>query len=99
MVYNIPVELDPNIQQKKLLSAAMGARRKGWNTAMGWIEKRLVNPNAFDLTNHHNEVKDVDIPWWREVSKHCFESAFADLAQASPNCWIPRSVSKDGVIT
>ena len=88
-VYAIPLELDPNIQQRKLLSAAMGARRFAWNWALGLINHQQVPINAFALTNHYNKVKPVEIPWWNQVSKHCFESAFADLAQGFSN-WFKR---------
>jgi putative transposase len=49
----------------------------------------LVPINAFALTNHYNAVKPNEIPRWDQVSKHCFESAFADLAQGFTN-WFKR---------
>lgn len=88
-VYAIPVELDPNIQQQKLLSAAMGARRFAWNWALNKINHRQVDIKPFALTNHYNQVKRQEIPWWDQVSKHCFESAFSDLAQGFTN-WFKR---------
>ena len=81
----IPIELDPNLQQRKILSQAIGARRFAWNIALDWINSKRVQPNAIALINYYNQVKRVEIPWWDSVSKHCFESAFQDLAQAFKN--------------
>jgi len=83
--YAIPIELDPNIAQEKGLCRFMGARRKAWNTALGWVRAKVVRGTQFDLINHYNKVKAVELPWWAEVSKHCFESAFGDLTQAFAN--------------
>lgn len=88
-------ELDPtNVQRSRLMSFC-GTSRFAWNWGLEEVTRCLDAgervPTAFDLNNLWNQRKQVDAPWWHEVSAHVPQQAFSDLHRALGAFWRQRA--------
>lgn len=81
-------ELDPTVEQRRLLVKHVGAARWAYNWGLGEkIKAREAGrmPTAIDLHRRLNRLKKTDFPWLYEVSKCAPQEALRDLDRALRN--------------
>lgn len=69
-------EVTANLAARKAEQAA-GVPEKDMTPTLSW--------SAWSLSKRWNSVKEVEAPWWREVSKHAFSSGITAAANALKN--------------
>jgi putative transposase len=80
------LELDPNREQRILLSKSVGARRYVYNWGLAESQRSYAlsgtRPPLGELKARLVKLKRTDAPWLYEVSAHIGQQALVDLDRA-----------------
>lgn len=94
--YKIEVEWPRETERRSLICSHFGARRKAFNTTLGWVKDDLDAKEAdpkhepmpwnFQVArNRWNAQKDTIAPWWAANSKEAYASGIKDAITALDN--------------